>query len=77
MRSSPGRRAPFGEQVAQVRPELDAGLDRLARRRLGRVQLVHQAEVGRPGSEEVAVRGRDAQQLGDDRHRQRLDELRR
>ena len=67
--------APFGEQVAQVRPELDAGLDGLARRRLRRVQLVHQAEVGRPGSEEVAVRGRDAQQLGDDRHGQRLHEL--
>ena len=68
---------PFGEQVAQVRPELDARLDGLARGRLRRIQLVHQAEVGRPGSEEVAVRGRDAEQLGDDRHGQRFHELRR
>ena len=33
---------PAGPQVI---PELDARLDRLARRRLGRVELVHQADV--------------------------------
>ena len=67
---------PLGEQPAQVVPELDARLDRRARRRLGRVDLVHQAHVARPRPEVVPVRLRDPEQLGDDRHRQRLDVVR-
>ncbi len=65
--------APVREEGPQVVPELDARLDRLARRGLGWVELVHEADVGRPRPQLVAIRLRDPEQLGDDRHRQRLD----
>ena len=68
-----GMSAPVGEKRAQVVAEFDARLDGLARRRLRRVELVHQADVRRPRPQVMAIRLGDPEQLGDDRHRQRFD----
>ena len=66
----------FAGQGPQVFRELDAGLDGSLRVLLRRVQLIQQADLGRPGTEQVAVGVRHAQHLGDHRHGEGLGDRR-
>ena len=66
----------LGEKVAQVGREREAGRHGLAGRLVGRVELVHQADIRRPRPEEVPIGLGDAEQLGDDRDRKRFGVVR-
>ena len=75
IRSSPGSRTPGAGQLAQVAGELHRGAHRGALDLVGGVQLVHAADVGRPGAQQRPVGLGDAEHLGDHGHRQRLGDL--
>ena len=65
-------RARSAQVVGELRPPPATAVVLRLRRR---VQLVHPADVGRPGPQQVPVRLGHAEHLRDDGHRQRLGDL--
>ncbi len=65
-------RPSLAEQVAKVCRELEARLNGLVRGLVGRVELIHEADVRRPRPKEMAIGLRDPEELGDHGDRQRL-----